>query len=455
MESFKGALAASLRFRLSVWLSCAIALIAAGAGAFSFLSALDEAHSLQDNQLRQTAFLISRLDAVPASPLARERVGDVDFAQRMVVRYLRNANGEPVPRALRPPELSDSLIDGLQTVMVGRETWRVYVRTNAKGVRVAVAQQTTVRDAVALYGAWRTLMPILLLVPILILLVTMLLRHMFQPLKQLSQELGRRAEHDLGELNVRGLPSEVWPFVSEINQLLARVARALSVQRRFIADAAHEMRSPMTAMSLQAERLAAADMPQEARSRLLALVAGLHRARELLDQMLTLARTQEQAGALCAGVSLQQVIRDVLEDLMPMAEAKAVDVGVIGDTDADVEGSLAETKILVKNLVDNAIRYAPQGGQVDIAVLCTGGSIILQVDDTGPGIPADERERVFDPFYRVLGNGEMGSGLGLSIARTIARRMGAHIELQARGAALPGLRARIIFASGRASGPST
>jgi two-component system OmpR family sensor kinase len=288
-------------------------------------------------------------------------------------------------------------------------------------------------------------MPILILVPVLLLLVTVLVRQMFKPLRALSNELGRRPENDLGQLNHAGLPSEVWPFVAEINELLLRMGRSMALQRRFIADAAHELRSPLTAMSLRAERLAATAMPAEARLRLGALIAGLRRTRVLLDQMLTLARTQETGRAETGKVSLEQAIREVLEDLVPLAEVKNIDLGVIGGVDAQVEAQLVDLKLLVKNLIDNAIRYTPDGGRVDITVGSENGSAPLQVDDTGPSIPLDERDRVFDPFYRVLGNGEMGSGLGLAITRTVAATMGARIELSDACPVKQGLRARVIF----------
>ena len=197
MDGRESPVSASLRFKLSVWLSLAIVLIAAAAGVFSFLSATDEAHDMQDNQLRQTGYLISRLDAVPSSPLARERAGDVDFDARVVVRFLGT------PKAVRPPVFSPALSDGLQTVSVGNEQWRVFVKTNDKGVRVAVGQQTTVRDAAARASAIRTLLPILCLVPVLVLLVTVVVRQMFQPLRVLAEELGRRPENDLGRLDRR------------------------------------------------------------------------------------------------------------------------------------------------------------------------------------------------------------------------------------------------------------
>jgi two-component system OmpR family sensor kinase len=447
MDGFKSPIADSLQFRLSAWLAVAIVAIAAAAGVISFASTLADAHDGQDNQLQQIGFLISRLDAVPSSPMAREQMGDVDFDARVVVRFLDTPGNRVVAIQSRPPIFSSLLRDGLQTVLVGNEQWRVFVRTNAKGVRVAVGQQTTVRDATARASALRTLMPILLLVPVLVLLVGVLIRQMFKPLKSLADELGRRAEDDLGPLSRSGLPAEIWPFVSAINLLLVRIGGALSTQRRFIADAAHELRSPLTAMSLQAERLGGASMPDEARTRLAALSAGLQRTRVLLDQLLTLARTQESAKGATSKISLQRVIREVLEDLVPIAEAKNIDLGVIGTVDGNVEARLVDLKILAKNLFDNAVRYTPPGGRVDIAVRRAPGLVMLQVDDTGPGIAAHERERVFDSFYRVLGNGEIGSGLGLAITRTVADGIKARIELSDAPASATGLRVLVTFAA--------
>lgn len=444
MDGREGPLTASLRFRLSLWISTAILVGAAVAGLYSYTAATDEAHRNQDTQLRQVGYLISRLDAVPASPMARERAGDVDFDARLVVRFI-DAPGGPLPHNERAPHFSAALPDGLQTVTLGPETWRVFVRTNAKGVRVAVAQQTAVRDAAARSSALRTVMPLLFLGPVLVLLAALLVRTMFQPLQRLAAQLAARPAHDLGELDRAALPSEVWPFVAEINKLIARTVRALALQRRFIADAAHELRSPMTAMSLQAERLAASAMSDEARERLGALSAGLSRTRVMLDQLLTLARTQETGIGQPTQVPLKKAIQECLEDLVPLAEAKAIDLGVVGDADPVVSGRPLDIQVLVKNLVDNAIRYTPRGGCVDISVAEDGDRVLLDIDDTGPGIPPQERERVFDPFYRVLGSGEIGSGLGLAITASIAAQVGATIALLDKPDATPGLRARVAF----------
>jgi len=462
MDGREGPLAASLRFRLSMWIAATILVGAAAAGVYSYVAATGDAHRLQDTQLRQIGDIIGKLDAVPASPLARDRAGDIDFDARIVLRFIAAEGGRPVACPSRPPCFPHGLEDGLQTVEAAGGPWRVYVRTNARGIRAAVAQQTAMRDAIARADAVRTLVPLLVLAPLLALLVAILVRAMFRPLRTLTAQLGERREHELGELDRSALPSEVWPFVTAINRLIARTARAMIRQRRFIADAAHELRSPMTAMSLQAERLAASDMSDEARKRLDALSAGIGRTRVLLDQLLTLARTQEAARTqkatsdMAGPVSLKRAIQACLEDLVPLAEAKDIDLGVIGDADPLVAGPLVDVKTLVKNLIDNAIRYTPPGGRVDIRVQPHGAWVDLHVEDTGPGIPAAERARVFDAFYRVLGNGQIGSGLGLAITHTIATGMGATIALDdaAPGDAPgggPGLRVHVRFPAARAA----
>lgn len=272
-------------------------------------------------------------------------------------------------------------------------------------------------------------MPFLILVPVLLLIVADLVRKMFRPIAALSKEIDLRAEQELHPVEDRHLPVEVRPFAVAINRLLARVGQSMDSQRRFVADAAHELRSPLTALSLQAERLAEAEMSALARERLTVLRQGIERGRSLLDQLLTLAKAQSAADSPKSPISVQAIYRRVLEDLMPLAEAKHIDIGVEGTQDAEVWASELDMIAVVKNLVDNAIRYTPEGGRVDLSVGISKGKAELRVQDSGPGIPLTERDRVFDPFYRTLGSEQIGSGLGLSIVQTIAHRIGAEIRL--------------------------
>lgn len=430
MDGLKRRLNESVQLKLSFTLSLAILVVAVVAGVFSFLSAFDEAHELQDDVLRQVAQLMDRQRLLPAVPTTDIRLKDVDEESRVIVQRL----GEVSPSTVGVDAggvlpLPATLADGLHTLEVGGETFRVLVKTTASGERIAVAQESGFRNEIARDGALRTVMPFLILVPVLLLIVADLVRKMFQPIAALSKEIDQRAEQELHPVEDRHLPVEVRPFVVAINRLLARVSQSMESQRRFVADAAHELRSPLTAMSLQAERLAEAEMSSVARERLTVLRQGIERGRSLLDQLLTLAKAQSATDLPKSPVSVQSIYRRVLEDLMPLAEAKHIDIGVEGALDAEVWASELDMIAVVKNLVDNAIRYTPEGGRVDLSVGVSEGKVVLLIQDSGPGIPLAERDRVFDPFYRTLGSEQIGSGLGLSIVQTIANRIGAEIRL--------------------------
>ncbi|MCL6486080.1 sensor histidine kinase [Janthinobacterium sp. PSPC2-1] len=430
MDGFKKRLNESVQFKLSFSLSLAILLIALVAGIFSFLSAFDEAHELQDDMLHQVAALFDRQHLPPVHLGDNGRAKDSDEESRVIVQYLVDDSKAAEKGAERAPlPLPITLRDGLHTIEVNGEPFRVLVKTTSNGRRLSVAQETGVRDEIARDSALRTLMPLLILVPILLLIVADLVRKMFRPIASLSVEIDQRAEQELHPIEEKHLPAEVRPFVVAINRLLARVEQSMESQRRFVADAAHELRSPLTALSLQAERLDQADMSDLARERLITLRRGIERGRNLLDQLLTLAKAQAALDRPKSSVSVKQIYRRVLEDLMPLAEDKHIDIGVEGEQDAQLWVNELDVIAVVKNLVDNAIRYTPDGGKVDLSVTTEEGHAILRIKDSGPGIQVAERERVFDPFYRTLGSDQVGSGLGLSIVKAVADRIGAEIQL--------------------------
>lgn len=430
MDGFKKRLNESIALKLSFSLSLTILVVAIVAGMLSFVSAFDEAHELQDDTLSQVAALIDRHQISLPIPARDQPSNDGDQESRVIVQYL--VDTPPVGSksdAASPLPIPNTLADGLHTLDLGGETLRVLVKTTASGKRIAIAQETGVRDEIARDSAFRTLLPFLVLVPILIVIVADLVRKMFRPISLLSAEIDQRVETELQPVTEAHLPLEVRPFIVAINRLLDRVAQSMGAQRRFVAAAAHELRSPLTAMSLQAQRLAEAEMSPAARARLATLQQGIDRSRDLMEQLLTLAKIQASADQPVSARSLRAIFSRVLEDLMPLAEAKRIDIGVEGPQDVLVLASELDLIILVKNLVDNAIRYTPNGGRVDISLAIHAGIATLQVKDTGPGIPVGERERVFSPFYRVLGSDHVGSGLGLSIVTAIAQRIGAKVWL--------------------------
>ena len=447
MDGFKKRLKDSLQIRLSFWLSLAILSVALIAGIFAFFSAFNEAHELQDDVLRQVAMLFDRHGLTVPQAGNPGTNADNDPESRVYVQLLSaTPPSNPNNDANRTLALPQNLRDGLQTVRVNNETYRVLVRTLGSGVRLAVAQETAVRDEIARDSSLRTLMPFLVLVPILLLVVAYLIRKIFKPIAALSIEVDQRSEQELHPIAPEPFPAEIRPFVGAINRLLRRIEQTMAAQRRFVADAAHELRSPLTALSLQAERLADAEMSANAHERLNTLRQGIERGRTLLDQLLALSRAQTSEITSNTSVSVQQVYRHVLEDLMPLAEAKGIDIGVVSDSDAHVPVNEVDLITLVKNLVGNAVRYTPAGGHVDLSVSTTKEGTTLVVEDNGPGIPETERERVFDPFYRVLGSNEIGSGLGLSIVQTISVRLGAKVSLgYASDQSRSGLRVMVTF----------
>lgn len=447
MDGIKRRINNSLQIRLSLWLSLAILGIALMAGIVAFFSAFNEAHELQDDMLRQVATLFD-LHHLPVPQVnVGNRAADGDAESRVFVQLLSAHPSGSISSVSNPVlALPQNLQDGIQNVSIGSETYRVFVRTLGSGVRLAVAQETAVRDEIARASSLRTLLPLLILVPFLLLVVAGLVRKIFKTVADLSVEIDQRGEQELHPIALEPLPSEIRPFVEAINRLLGRVEQSMEAQRRFLADAAHELRSPLTALSLQAERLADIEMSASAHERLNTLRQGIERGRTLLEQLLALARAQGSAVRSSTIVSIQKICRHVLENLMPLAEVKGIDIGVVNDLDARVFANEVDVITLVKNLVDNAIRYTPPGGRVDLSVLDTNEMITLVVEDSGPGIPEAERERVFDPFYRVLGSDVIGSGLGLSIVQTISARIGAKVSLGfANDKSRSGLRVMVAF----------
>lgn len=444
----------SLQVRLSVWLSLVILLVAAIAGILSFSAASSEANGFQDDVLYQIATLFD-LDHLPQPDLGdKDRLSDSDSDEdvRVVVQVLpppTEGAGDSPPDRLALP---GTLPDGIQTLTVADEDYRVLVRTLGPGVRLAVAQETAVRDGMARDSALHTVMPFLILVPLLLLVVARLIRGIFRPVASASAEVDRRGDEELHPIMPQTLPAEIRPFVVAINRLLDRTARSMSMQRRFVADAAHELRTPLTALSLQAERLGATELSDTAIARLGSLRQGLERSRALIDQLLALARAQSEHEPPSRMISIEHVFRSVLEELTPLAEDKTLDLGVVGSADAQVLASEVDLTMIVKNVVDNAIRYTPAGGRIDVSVAASQGVVVLAVEDSGPGIPVAERERVFEPFYRLPGHQAAGSGLGLSIVRTVVERLGGRVSLADAEATSSGLRVVVILPC-RSKGP--
>ena len=511
MDGEQAGLSQSLQFRLARAISLAVAAMATVAGILSFRATLDEVHEFQDEILEQAAellgpesgqataslpvqgclqtdddeegLIIQRLPALPKGsqngkdrkqPSVTDTVTKDSLANNEAATSARPSDAtrssasrdkDDDDEEARCLPLPATLKNGFHAFRHQNLDYRVYVHRLRDGSRIAVSQETRIRDQIARQSALYATLPLLLLVPVLLAVMLMLIRLMLRPLAELSRTVDARQEHDLKPLPKTNLPTELQPFVNAINGLLGRTGAAMESQRRFVADAAHELRSPLAALSLQAERLHAAPMSPEATERLETLQAGIRRSRHLLEQLLLLARAQNarwgqgQAAATVASaptvVAVLPVMRRVLEDLLPLADQKGLNLGISAapgvthDAEADERIRVAADEMalytLLRNLVDNAIRYTPAGGQIDLWVDRHGTEVVMAVQDDGPGIPAEERARVVDPFYRVLGTGESGSGLGLSIVDTLVGNLKGRLRLDDAVGHAHGLRAEVTL----------
>jgi signal transduction histidine kinase len=333
---------------------------------------------------------------------------------------------------------------GYADVRVRGEQWRTYGLQTADGV-IQIAQPERVREQLARGAALRVVIPLLLMLPVLGAAIVGVVRSGLLPLKRVAIEVQRRDVHSLTPIAVTSLPREVAPLVLELNRLLNRLHAAFQTQRAFVADAAHELRSPLTAVRLDLQLLDRA--PDEA-ARLEAranLGAAVERAIHLVEQLLTLARNEPRdEREELSPVALGAVACEGVTDSHALALTRGIDLGLDADPDVRVPGDHDALRTLVRNLVDNALRHAPAGGRVQVRAAKNGQGAVLEVTDSGPGIPAADRERVFDRFYRRATSPQGGSGLGLAIVKAIADRHGARVGLaDAPGG---GLQATVDFA---------
>jgi two-component system sensor histidine kinase TctE len=254
-----------------------------------------------------------------------------------------------------------------------------------------------------------------------------------RPLKRLRERMGRRRPGDMSPFNVRRAPEELQPMLHSFNQLLARLEENLQAQQRFIADAAHQMKTPLTGLRMQAELAMQETDPAQLRRSVEQIARGAERAGHLISQLLTLARTEASHEKMhrFEVVDLEKLVRGTTLEWVERAQARCIDLGFEGsDWPLAVDGVPLLLRELLNNLLDNAIKYTPDGGRVTVRLL-SAEHAVLEVEDSGIGVPEEDRERVFERFYRVLGTEADGSGLGLPICREIAEQHGARIRLLA------------------------
>lgn len=418
----------SLRTRLLLYLGAAIALVALVQAVVAYRTALAEADAVFDYHMQQTA--LSLRGGLPFDPDAAPPLHDDENFDFVIQVW--SADGQQIYHSARRAALPERAVLGFSTVAARDSIYRVYSLQTPRQV-VQVAQDMDVRRRMARTLALRTVAPMAWLVPLLMAASWWVVGSTLAPLQRLRRQLGRRAD-DLAPVGEGALPEEIRPLVHELNLLFGRLQQAFGAQKRFVADAAHELRSPLAALKLQVQGLARAADDESRQRALLRLDAGIERATGLVDQLLLLARQQDGAGPARGPVALNEVLHLALADVAPAAQQRGIDLGLASADAADagnatVTGDADSLRVLLRNLLDNAVKYTPAGGRVDLALRPEAGAWLLQVEDSGPGIAEAERARVFDRFYRVPGSAAAGNGLGLAIVKAIADSHGAALTL--------------------------
>ena len=417
----------SLRSKLLVWLLGAVAVVGAAGAWVSYRNALTEANAFFDDHLRQTALLLrDQAYGYSATPGLPQEIPAYDL-----VVQVWTLDGVRVYLS-RPHTVLPGLTTlGLSTVATRQGRWRVF-GVEANGRVIQVAQPMNIREQRAAHLALRTIAPFAFLLPALALLVVWIVGRAMQPVRRFATVLRGRKPGALEPLDGTGLPDEIQPVATALNDLLARLKESVERERAFIADAAHELRTPLTALDLQVQSLRAEATGSGHEEVVQRLEAGVARAARLVEQLLALALEERDGHREHEPVPLVDVAREVIEEMLPLADKRGIDLGMERADAVRVAGDREALRVLVRNLLDNAIRYSPAGGQVDVSVERRGDvtpQAVLVVADGGTGIPLPERERVFDRFHRVPGSAAPGSCIGLALVRSIAEHHHANVRL--------------------------
>jgi two-component system OmpR family sensor kinase len=432
----------SLRARLLVGLLGLLTSIGIIAGIVAYVLDRDEVDESLDGQLRQIAMNVgdtsfpvaaSEGDGVPIDP-------EDEFVVTIWDASGQSHSSDPLYRVGQPPEA------GYSDFQAGGTEWRAYTRID-RGRTIQVAQRMVVRDEFAANSAVRAVLPVAVLIPLSWLLVGWVVGRVLRPLHAVTRELHQWGKAGTNPVSLSDIPSEILPLAAATNDLVTRLQGQLEFRERFISDAAHELRTPLTALRLQARNLSESASSPEQASLIAEMADGVRRMSDMVGKLLQLARADVSLPVRNpVPVDLSEAVANSLQDAVALAAEKGIDIGVVATSAERVLADPDELRTLIGNLVENAVRYTPKGGVVDLAVERRAAEIVLEVRDTGPGIPEQLLDKVFGRFVR-LNNAEVeGSGLGLPIVRAIAERYGARIALANRRDR-SGLVARVSFVS--------
>ncbi len=431
----------SLRVRLILLLGVAILVAAALQVGSLFQAAMRQANKLFDYHMQQMALALQDSSFAENEWHSMPAADDSGFE---FVIQVWSDSGVRVYQSRAYRALPEQAMLGYSTVTLDNGDWRVYAVRTPKRV-IQVAQQLKIRRDRAIALVLRSLWPVIPVSLLLFVAAWWVVSSALSPLNRIGHELANRNANSLAPISDEGVPREVSLLVTELNSLLVRMAQALQSQQRFVADAAHELRTPLTALRLQVQTLERAKDDTARAQAIARLLGGVDRAKRLMEQLLALARQDPLPQAFePTATSLPACVELAVNDVAAFALSRHIRMQCGELAPVEVPGDAESLRIMIRNLLDNAARYTPERGQVSIDVMTEGSCAVLTIQDSGGGIPAEGRGRVFDRFYRVPGTSPSGSGLGLSIVKAIADKHGATLELG--DAALGGLEVKVTFA---------
>ena len=420
----------SIRRRLLFSLLGATVLLWLVALVSTYFDTRHELDELLDAHLAQSASLLLAQVGHDAEDIEIDQAPQLHRYSRHVAFQVWYRGRELVLHSTGAPNTPlSSQQEGFSNRSIKNRNWRVFSAWDARSrYLVQVAEQREARDHLAGTVVGNMLMPMLIMLPILGALIWFGISRGLRPLNAISNEVAQRRPESLEPMALQAVPDEVAPLVQDLNRLFERVSESLDKERRFTADAAHELRTPLAAIKTQAQVAQAASKDAGRQQALASVVEGCDRAARLVEQLLTLARLEPESFKARESCDLRSITREVIAELAPKAVSKNIELQLVAEQEAIMQGDTALLGILVRNLADNAVRYSPGNSAVQIRIRSSGEIIELSVCDQGPGIPEAEKARIWDRFYRVLGSGETGSGLGLSIVKQIADLHHAEVE---------------------------
>ena len=421
----------SLKQRILVLVIISVMAIWGVAIAFTYSEAYKEVNEVMDSHLAQASVLLVVQSSHELDEIEVEHANSLHkYSSRIAFQVwedgdqlrIHSVNAPSHPLANIDQGFSDSIIDG--------QSWRVYSTwDDAHVYLVHVAERNDVRNKLADTIASNLLKPVLISLPFLAILLWVAVARGLRPLVKLTQEVAQREPDNLAPLETVAAPREVVPLIERLNQLFVRIAASILKERRFTADAAHELRTPIAVIKAQVQVASAASGETERIHALDNAIRGCDRATHLIEQLLALSRADTLDGGVVEPCSLRNIATEVIAALAPSALEKGVQLELLADHDVFVRGNAALLKVLLRNLVDNSVKHTIPGTSVQVRLTQSKGEVCMSVSDDGPGIPEQEREKVQERFYRPLGTQASGSGLGLSIVKRIAEVHDASLQI--------------------------